>query len=260
MSNVAPCFFRTRSPPRSKAASERKKSKSNKPSRSNRRITDAALATTHKENEEMLRRLARKRRGQPRLSESDKNITLARLAGLEIPEGTLGLPNKARADAKPGRRQNRGPRSPKKVATRSDRGRNRTPSPVRSRRKSGSSEERRNRDRNRLRSAAAAAPEPRDHKHRSNRDRNPTLERFSPARKSPESHRRSPPRRDRDRDRDRRRKRSREHVTGLESEATKSRRSKLLMSRSRSRSRSQLSPKKKEGNGNGSPGEPKKSL
>ena len=46
---------------------------------------------TTKENETMLRRLARKRKGLPQSSESDKNHTLAKIAGIEIPTGTSGL-------------------------------------------------------------------------------------------------------------------------------------------------------------------------
>ena len=46
---------------------------------------------TSKENEMMLRRLARKRKGIPHSTESDKNHTLAKIAGIEIPVGTSGL-------------------------------------------------------------------------------------------------------------------------------------------------------------------------
>ena len=46
---------------------------------------------TSKENEVMLQRLARKRRGKPQSSESNKNHNLAKIAGLEIPKGTSGL-------------------------------------------------------------------------------------------------------------------------------------------------------------------------
>ena len=49
---------------------------------------------TTKENELMLRRLARKRKGMPQSSESDKNLTLAKMAGIEIPIETSGLTSK----------------------------------------------------------------------------------------------------------------------------------------------------------------------
>ena len=46
---------------------------------------------TSKENEIMLRKLARKRKGLPQSSQTDKNHSLAKIAGIEIPVGTAGL-------------------------------------------------------------------------------------------------------------------------------------------------------------------------
>ena len=110
-------FSRTRTPPQPRKSSR----KSNKKQRlreaqsaTSRRMTRAAMDSAHKENEIMLRRLARKRRGQPRLSESDKNLTLARLAGLDIPAGGFGVSDKNKTDSKTSRRRNRSPKSGEK--------------------------------------------------------------------------------------------------------------------------------------------------
>merc|ERR1712066_233339 len=46
---------------------------------------------TSRENEIMLRKLARKRKGIPKSSVSDKNHTLAKMAGIEIPLDTSGM-------------------------------------------------------------------------------------------------------------------------------------------------------------------------
>merc|ERR1712080_28345 len=68
---------------------------------------------TSKENEIMLRRLARKRKGLPRSSESDKNHTLAKIAGIEIPTGTSGLESAKEGSSKKDRRDKSAARSEK---------------------------------------------------------------------------------------------------------------------------------------------------
>ena len=57
------------------------------PTKISRQNTDK----TTRENEIMLRKLARKRKGIPKSSESDKNHTLAKMAGIEIPLDTSGM-------------------------------------------------------------------------------------------------------------------------------------------------------------------------
>ena len=198
-------------------------------------MTRQKMENTHKENELMLRRLARKRKNQPRISESDKNLTLARLAGLEIPAGTYGLSEGKRVESKS--RRNR-----RDVKTRS---RSRPRSRDRSdRRKKSRSSSSRGKKRSQSRSVST------DHENSKSRNRDRNTRAKSPsrfavaaaARKKSESRKKSPPRRDDKRGGGRvRARRSRERVTGLESAATKSKRSQLLMSRSRSRLVSRLS-------------------
>ena len=86
---------------RKRTDKQRTKSGENEPSSRSKKLHKE---DTTKENEIMLRRLARKRKDLPQSSEADKNHSLAKMAGIEIPAGTSGLNSHKEKGSKYGKR------------------------------------------------------------------------------------------------------------------------------------------------------------